>query len=192
MQMGNLKPWVLRNSAQLIPMVHAFNMRRTVLQAFSSPPFGMSWDFERLFTSIPQIDLKAKLDWIIDRAFDQHLDRPTVRVRKDAAPMWRSAALPQQRHGRDVTGVQFFTFDRQTAKQAIHYLIDHAYVRVGDRIYHQLKGIPMGTIRQCILPITIYLPMSIGFSGTLCKLPASCLQLQSVMWSIRLLSRSDL
>ena len=94
---------------------------------------------------MPQDDLEVKMDWTVDVVFDLRPEKPTVRVRKDHSPKWRNQPLPPQRHGRDSFGVQYFTFDRASIKQAMRFLIDNAYVTVGDNIFRQVRGIPMGT-----------------------------------------------
>ena len=59
------------------------------------------------------------------------------------SPKWVDDNLPAKRKGRD-RGVVCYTFSAQSARSLLIHLIDNAYFRVGDRVFRQVKGIPMG------------------------------------------------
>ena len=40
--------------------------------------------------------------------------------------------------------MKFYKFDRQSAKEAVAFLVHHAYLVVGDQVFRQIRGIPMG------------------------------------------------
>ena len=101
-----------------------------------------SYDFERLFTKIRQADLKAVLGWLFDEVWSLR-GKPVVRIRKGLRPVWRRGNMPQTRTGRD-EGASFYTFDLASAKASVDDLIDRAYLTVGDRVFRQVRGIPMG------------------------------------------------
>ena len=141
-EMGRAKHWILRNSAQLLPMIQAFNMQHTLQQLHAMPAWLLSWDFELLFTELNQSDLKAKLCWLLEQLFALRTQN-LVRVAKGCPAKWSTGDMPANRSERE-NGASFQYSDLQSAKDAICYLVDHAYFQVGGAVFHQVKGIPMG------------------------------------------------
>ena len=139
---GIYPPWMMHNSTQLIQLVRRYNMFEGLDAHDASPPFLRSYDFERLFTKLDQADLKNKLGWLIDMVFDRHSGY-VLRVRKGMSAKWQRGPLPNVRTGYD-EGAKFYSFDRSSAKTLVNFLIDNAFLIVGDEIFRQVKGIPMG------------------------------------------------
>ena len=123
-------------------MIQAFNMQHTLQQLHAMPAWLLSWDFERLFTELNQSDLKAKLCWLLEQLFALQTQN-LVRVAKGCPAKWSTGDMPANRSERE-NGASFQYFDLQSAKDAICYLVDHAYFQVGGAVFHQVKGIPMG------------------------------------------------
>ena len=142
LQFGRSRPWVIKTSAQIVSFVNRFNMSHSLERLDAAAPNLLSADFERLYTELDQGDLKAKLVWLIDKVF-QLQEKTCVRVRKGMSPKWVEGNLPAKRKGRD-RGVVCYTFSAQSARSLLIHLIDNAYFRVGDRVFRQVKGIPMG------------------------------------------------
>ena len=138
--------WILRNSAQLLPVIRRFNASHTLQQLDARPPYLLSYDFERLYTGLNQLDLKDKLCWLLERIWGLRPDQRLVKVGKGQPAKWVAGDMPGSRNGRDFqTGVKYYTWDLHSAQQAVRYLIDHAYIGVAERILRQVHGIPMGT-----------------------------------------------
>ena len=124
-------------------MIARFNIFHSLRTHDAAPPLLASYDFERLFTKLDQEDLKLKLGWLLETVWGLH-GKPLIKVRKDSSPKWQQGTLPARRTGRDRDdGCQFYYFDLQTAKDLVNFLIDNAYVQVGDTVYRQIRGIPI-------------------------------------------------
>ena len=140
---GRYPPWMIKNSAQLIPMIRRLNMAGSLVTHVVAAPFCRSYDFVQLFTKIPQPLLKDRLSWLLTRVWALQPTKPLVRIRKGMCPKWRRGPMPDIREGRD-QGAKYYTFDLQSAIHLISVLIDNAYLVVGDHIFRQVHGIPMG------------------------------------------------
>ena len=123
-------------------MVKGCNMSGELPAHDAAPPFLRSYDFERLFTKLKQADLKRVLAWLVDTVFQRH-NRPLVRIRKGMSAQWRRGDMPASRNG-TADGAKFYTFDCDFVKALINFLIDNAFLMLGDGIYRQIKGIPYG------------------------------------------------
>jgi len=86
-------------------------------------------DFSTLYTKIPQEDLKEKLKSVVTKAFKGGTNQ-FIRVSKDNAS-WNSS--------RSNT-----TFCKEHIYLLIDYVIDNSFFRLGNIVYRQIIGIPMG------------------------------------------------
>jgi hypothetical protein len=89
-----------------------------------------TYDFSTLYTNIPHDDLKLKMKWIIDIAFCN--DSKQYMFVSEYNASWN-----KRKHALRVSKIQLIEY--------INYLIDNIYVTVGDNIFRQKIGIPMGT-----------------------------------------------
>lgn len=142
LKFGESKPWLIRNSAGLVPMVRRFNICQDLQESDAAPPFQHSYDCEKLFTKLNQSDLRRIFRWLLGEVFRLH-DKPLIKVRKGMAPKWMRGQIPARRTGRD-EGAAFYIFDLAMAIRLVEFLIDNAFFCVGSSIYHQVQGIPMG------------------------------------------------
>ena len=117
--------WIINNSQQVIDTIQKFNT--------SSKAKSMdSYDFSTLYTSIPHDSLKHNLGLLIDEAY---------RVR---GALW----LTVNRSGKCMwsrTKSGSINIDARLLMAMIEYLVDNIYVHVGNRVFRQCIGIPMGT-----------------------------------------------
>jgi hypothetical protein len=119
-----------------------------------------TYDFERLYTALPHADLKARLRGLVDQIFDfqsdvLHRDIVAVVIFKmnTKVPVWLTQedaddwAQPGEQgvFVRDNKRHIYRVFYLQDFTCALTYLIDHTFFRVGDRVFRQIRGIPMGT-----------------------------------------------
>ena len=99
---------------------------------FSSARHSDSYDFSTLYTSIPHDSLKHALKCLIQEAYKMR-DNTFHVVRNNGKVVWSD--VPSTR--------QSLTEDRLISY--VEYLIDNIYVNVGNGVYRQCVGIPMGT-----------------------------------------------
>ena len=76
-------------------------------------------------------------------AFDAHPNEPVVCISSKGVARWIAGPLPADRH-KYINGRRYYLFDRASALDLLSLVIHHAYIRVGDRLFRQQQGIPMG------------------------------------------------
>ena len=93
-----------------------------------------TYDFSTLYTSIPHKKLKIQISWVIEKAF-KGMNKKYIKINKFCA-RWSN----KKDRNPDVIFV-----DSDTLVKMIAWLIDNTYVRIGDKVFRQVIGIPMGT-----------------------------------------------
>ena len=93
-----------------------------------------TYDFSTLYTSIPHKKLKIQISWVIEKAF-KGMNKKYIKINKFCA-RWSN----KKDRNPDVIFV-----DSDTLIKMIAWLIDNTYVRIGDKVFRQVIGIPMGT-----------------------------------------------
>jgi len=93
-----------------------------------------TYDFSTLYTSIPHDKLKIQMSWVIERAF-KGMNKKYIKINKFCARWSNKKALNSD--------VVFL--DLGTLIKMITWLIDNTYVVIGDIVFRQTIGIPMGT-----------------------------------------------
>ena len=91
-----------------------------------------SYDFSTLYTSIPHDSLKHNLGLLIDEAYRVR-GALWLTVNRSGKCMWsriKSGSI---------------NIDARLLMAMIEYLVDNIYVHVGNRVFRQCIGIPMGT-----------------------------------------------
>ena len=117
--------WVIENSQHVLNALNRINH-------FSSAKHSDSYDFSTLYTSIPHDSLKSALKSLIQEAYKVR-DNSFLVVNNNGKGMWSD--VPSTR--------QSLTEDKLISY--VEYLIDNIYVSIGNKIYRQCIGIPMGT-----------------------------------------------
>jgi hypothetical protein len=123
---GVNRMWVINNSKDVLDKVKYYNNQNndTHIKNINT------YDFTTLYTNIPHKDLKLKIKWVIDT------------IMKDGKKIYVSS------NGNYVSFKSRNNTNQIDAKSLVNYvnyLIDNIYITVGDRIYRQVIGIPMGT-----------------------------------------------
>ena len=138
------KHCVIKNSAGVLRMTNEYNGSLTAEQ-HEQPTLMFTFDCERLYTNLPLGDLKAKFDAFFETIFAFHAQsgQTYVAISSKGTAVWRTGHMPPHRMFRQC-GIKQYCLDLQAAKQLFHLLIDNAYVQVGNRIFWQRQGIPMG------------------------------------------------
>ena len=94
-----------------------------------------TYDFTTLYTNIPHEDLKTRLKWVISKVFK---DEPHKQFYvKNGVACWHNQS------SNDKTPVSIL--DQESLYRSICFLIDNIYICVGQSIFRQKIGIPMGT-----------------------------------------------
>ena len=122
---GVKKFWPIQNNTKVIESIKKLNSRK---KAKSITTF----DFSTLYTSIPHDKLKNAMREIINFGFKGG-DKFYIGITKYGA-----------RWVNDKTKCNI-TFDKSSLKLAINYLLDQCYFNVGNLIFRQVIGIPMGS-----------------------------------------------
>ena len=117
--------WVINNSQQVLNKVNSLN------QQLNAQHFD-SFDFTTLYTSIPHDSLKCNLKLLIDEAFKvRGAGYLSINYKREA--YWTQSKLSKR------------SIDQNNLVSMIEYLVDNIYIVVGNRVYRQCIGIPMGT-----------------------------------------------
>ena len=94
-----------------------------------------SYDFSTLYTSIPHTSLKQALTSLITDAYKV---RDNIYLVPDIKGKVFLTDIPSKAASK-------FNITEDTLIKLVEYLIDNIYVSIGNRVYRQCVGIPMGT-----------------------------------------------
>ena len=120
--------WIIDNSQQVLSALHNINY-------FSTAKHFDSYDFSTLYTSIPHTDLKTALISLIKEAYRVR-DNIYLIVDNRGRAFW-SDVPSKASYKSSVTEEMLIIL--------VEYLIDNIYVSIGNRVFRQCVGIPMGT-----------------------------------------------
>ena len=121
--------WVIENSKPIIEKIEKINSR-TGAKDIST------YDFSTLYTKLPHDDIIKNLSEIVDFAFSGG------NVKKDGNRRFltvrgKSAYWTRKSHGKN-------SLSKAKVKQLTSHLIKETYFMIGDKLFHQCIGIPMG------------------------------------------------
>jgi hypothetical protein len=140
------RSWIITDSAQVINIVKSINRRaRKGKCKLSIKDALRCYDFSTLYTKLELEDLKKRLSALIRSIFarrNRENGRRTQCYLKISNDVCEWVALKPEQAVSDEK-IKFLTADIFTAWMV--YLIDNTYVNIGDKLYHQVIGIPMGT-----------------------------------------------
>ena len=117
--------WVVQNNEPVINSIHQLNSRK-------KGKCMSTFDFSTLYTKIPHHKLIKVLNELVDFCF-QGGCKKKIAVTKFGAK-WVSNKSKCE-----------LTFDKQQIKDAIKYLMDNCQFTLGDKVFQQIIGIPMGS-----------------------------------------------
>ena len=117
--------WVIQNNQDVLNSLKKLNKR-------GKASCISTFDFSTLYTKIPHDKLLFVLNELTDVCFNGG-NRELISVTKSGA---RWVTKPSS-HG--------ITFTKSTLKEAIKYLMENCFFTLGDRIFRQTIGIPMGS-----------------------------------------------
>ena len=141
--------WVIHQSPQVISRVQAYNRSMTAEEHHQAPRQVKTFDFQRLYTNLPQADLIHRITGLITQAWNEfHSGAQSFKVFSQKATCrsrFLHSACPVNMRSGVEKGDRFFTWTLATICEAISYLVLHTHVTFGDRVFRQILGIPMGT-----------------------------------------------
>ncbi len=117
--------WIISNSTDVHKNMAAFNRKRECKHV-------RTYDFDNMYTSIPHKLLKRQLAKIIRMAFSSR-KKSFISVYKNSAS-WTNSP-------KDNT----MAMSCDKVIRLMNWLVDNIYVTFGDKVFRQVKGIPMGT-----------------------------------------------
>ena len=120
--------WIIDNSQQVLSALSKINY-------FSTAKHLDSYDFSTLYTSIPHTSLKEALTSLIKEAYKV---RDNIYLVADIKGKVFWTDIPSKAASK-------FSIPEETLIKLVEYLIDNIYVSIGNRVYRQCVGIPMGT-----------------------------------------------
>jgi len=115
--------WIADNSDDILTHMNDLNDDKNAKDVYT-------YDFSTLYTNIPHDDLKARIEWVINKAFYNDSKQFIYVSNRDATWYKRRNTMKISK-------------DQLVAH--INYLIENIYVTVGEHIFKQTVGIPMGT-----------------------------------------------
>ena len=115
--------WIVDNSNNVLTKINDLNNERNAKDVYT-------YDFSTLYTNITHKDLKEKMKWVIEKAFFNDSKQFIYVSNHDATWNKRSNTMK-------ISKIQLLTH--------IEYLIDNIYITVGEHVFRQVVGIPMGT-----------------------------------------------
>ena len=115
--------WSIKNSMDILEKLKNINFRASLLSTY---------DFSTLYTTLPHILIKSKLTELIQKTFARE-DRTFLACNHSRA-FFTNAYLDD-----------YTMWTCSDVCNALIFLLDNIYVRLGDTVYRQVVGIPMGT-----------------------------------------------
>ena len=121
--------WVIENSAPVIEKLSKINDGKKAKTI-------STYDFSTLYTKLPHDDLLKNLDRMVDFVFEGGNHKKDGN-RKYLTVRGSSVFWSKKKHGKT-------SFTKQQIKSLTSHLIKETYFQVGNLLFHQCIGIPMG------------------------------------------------
>ena len=120
---GVNRMWIILNSTNVLNKITDFNDGRNAKSV-------NTYDFSTLYTNIPHDDLKSQMTWVINKAFHNNHNK-CMYIDQHGATWYK--------HNNTII------INKDTLIKHVFFLIDNIYIAIGDNIFQQTIGIPMGT-----------------------------------------------
>ena len=117
--------WIIQNNTPVVERIDKINQKKKAVSV-------RTFDFSTLYTKIPHNLLKGALCEIVDFCFKGGISKG-VYVHNNEA-FWRKPS-------KDSTD----PYTMETIKSLLEYVIDNAFFQVGNKVFRQIIGIPMGS-----------------------------------------------
>ena len=123
--------WIINNSIPIVDYLKKVNMRGSARNI-------TTYDFATLYTKLPHSDILESMNFVIDLAFKKSKSKFISVYNKSSS--WSNKP-------RATT----FSFDADSLKDALKFIVSHSYFSVGSKCYIQNIGIPIGV--DCAPPM---------------------------------------
>ena len=120
--------WIVESSSEVLERLHNIN-KTSRAKCFDS------YDFATLYTNIPHDALKNNMRNLIREAFKVREAKYLI-VDSQGRAHWSNTLA---------SSPSCFSIDRSKLVELTDFLIDNVYIRVGNKVFRQTIGIPMGT-----------------------------------------------
>ena len=109
-----------------------------------STHFG-NWDFTSLYKELRHSTIVQNIEKLLGAIFDLHRDPVSGLPMVMRVPLLRDESVtwvPHHEKGRNTPKVRFF--DQRDIMHLLVFILNSCYVTVGDKLFRQVSGIPMG------------------------------------------------
>ena len=118
---GINRMWIADNSKKFLEDIHIVNRRKSARNI-------ATYDFSTLYTKLPPEDLKSTLKRVVDKAFKGGRNQ-FISISNNSAK-WSNKEKD--------------TYTKEDIYNMIDLIIDNTYFQFGNKVYHQIIGLPMG------------------------------------------------
>ena len=119
--------WIVQNSNKLVEYMERINQRGKAKSV-------ATYDFSSLYTHIPHDKLLSVLEEIVDFGFNGGKGK-YISVTKQGANFVRNQKNSNNAHN----------YTKDSVKESIKFILENCHFTVGDSIFRQIIGIPMGS-----------------------------------------------
>ena len=116
--------WIIQNNNAVLQTVKNLNKRNAAKSV-------STYDFSTLYTKIPHHKLIEVLNKLIDFAF-KGMSQGKISVAENGTARWCNTS-------------KNFVFNKVRLKEAVTFLINNSHFQLGDNLFQQVVGIPMGS-----------------------------------------------
>ncbi len=116
--------WILKNSQSLLQSISSSHIDK-----YDSIT---TWDFSTLYTTIPHSDLIKRISGLINLTFDKNDGKKLLINERNA-------------YFSDEDRTNYSSFSKKEFCKLFEFLMSNIYIKLGDEIFRQIIGIPMGT-----------------------------------------------
>ena len=116
--------WIIQNNKPVIDTLNKLNNRKAAKSV-------TTYDFSTLYTNIPHDKLIRTINSVIDFAFKGRTQEK-ISINSYGIANWCNSS-------------KYFVFDIKSLKKAVEYVIKNCYFAIGDQVFQQIIGIPMGS-----------------------------------------------
>ncbi|KAH7429047.1 hypothetical protein KP509_09G028400 [Ceratopteris richardii] len=139
--------WILYNSLGVVPVIKSLNSSRTIEE--KSVPLGLqTFDFTTLYTKLDLNDLKHRISSLVRKVFSFKFTKDRCKallVEKSALHfdyLWlKSKSVDIDSKKKRYTRI----VDETDILLWLEFLLENLYISIGDTLFKQCIGIPMGT-----------------------------------------------
>ena len=139
--------WILKDSVGVVPVLKFLNSSRSISEK-STPLCLQTFDFTTLYTKLDLEDLRVRIRSLMTKVFDYRLERDRCKALlvEKSALHFDFSWLKSKNQDVDKRKKRFTKIvDKDDICSWLDFLLDNLYISLGDSLFKQSIGIPMGT-----------------------------------------------